>query len=94
MRERLPDRRQAESLDFSLDGRVWTLTVGRFANGKIGEIFLNSSKESAIVELAQESAIVASIALQFGCPLEVLQHALAGRDSGPLARALKLLRRA
>ena len=52
-RERLPDRRQAESLDFSLDGRTWTATIGRFANGKIGELFLNSSKESAIVELAR-----------------------------------------
>jgi hypothetical protein len=37
--------------------------------------------------MAQEAAIVASLALQAGCPLETLRHALDGRAEGPLAAA-------
>jgi hypothetical protein len=84
-RERLPDRRGAELVDFEHEGRRWTATFGRFANGRIAELFIDGSKEAPIVELAQESAIVASLALQGGCALETLRHALAGRGVGPLA---------
>jgi hypothetical protein len=34
-RERLPDRRVAELVDFTHAGRWWTATVGRFADGRI-----------------------------------------------------------
>jgi ribonucleoside-diphosphate reductase alpha chain len=45
-----------------------------------------------VSELAQDTAIVASIALQSGCPLETLRHALSGRGEGPLSAALELIR--
>jgi len=90
-RERLPNRREAELLDFEHGGRRWTATAGRFADGRLAEIFLDAAKESPLVELAQESAIVASLAMQSGCPLEVLRHALAGRGAGPLGAALALI---
>lgn len=61
------------------------------AHGRLAEIFLDAAKESPLVELAQESAIVASLAMQSGCPLEVLRHALAGRGAGPLGAALALI---
>jgi hypothetical protein len=35
VRERLPNRRAAELLDFEQGGRRWTATVGRFA-GPLG----------------------------------------------------------
>ena len=90
-RERLPDRRGAELVDFEHGGRKWTATFGRFADGRIAELFIDGSKEAPIVELAQESAIVASLALQSGCALETLRHALAGRGAGPLGAALALI---
>ena len=90
-RERLPDRRGAELVDFEHEGRKWTVTVGRFADGGIAELFIDGSKEAPIVELAQESAIVASLALQSGCALGTLRHALAGRGVGPLGAALALI---
>jgi hypothetical protein len=90
-RERLPDRRGAELVDFEHGGRRWTVTVGRFADGRVAEIFIDGSKEAPIVDLAQESAIVASLALQSGCTLETLRHALAGRGAGPLGAALALI---
>jgi hypothetical protein len=91
MRERLPNRRGAEVFDFEHNGRKWTATISRFPDGRVAELFIDGSKEAPIVQLAQESAIVASIALQNGCALETLRHALAGRNAGPLGAALALI---
>ena len=90
-RERLPNRRAAELVDFEHAGRRWTATIGRFADGRIAEMFLDAGKESPLLDLAQESAIVASLALQSVCPLETLRHALSGRSAGPLGAALGLI---
>ena len=90
-RERLPNRRPAEMFDFEHGGRRWTATISRFAYGRIAEIFLDTPKVSAIGELAADAAIVASLALQSGCPLETLRHALDGRNAGPLGSALALI---
>jgi hypothetical protein len=57
----------------------------------VAELFLDAATESPLVKLAQESAIVASLALQSGCALETLRHALAGRGAGPLGAALAMV---
>jgi hypothetical protein len=90
-RERLPDRRGAELVDFEHEGRKWTVTVGRFADGRIAEVFIDGPKESPIIALAQDGALAASLALQSGCPLDTLRHALNGREAGPLGVALALI---
>jgi len=90
-RERLPNRRAAELVDFEHAGRRWTVCVGRFDDGRIAELFLDAAKASPLVELAQESAIIASLALQSGCAFETLHHALSGRDTGPLGAALAII---
>jgi hypothetical protein len=89
-RERLPDRRKAELVDFEHNGRKWTATVGRFADGRVAEVFLDTAKGAAVGELAADAAIVASLALQSGCPLETLRHALQDRQAGPLGAARSL----
>ena len=89
-REHLPDRRGAELVDFEHAGRKWTLTVGRFADGRVGEVFLDSMA-SAIGEIAADAAIAASVAFQHGAPLETVRHALADRRAGPLGAALALI---
>ena len=71
--------------------RRWTVTVGRFSDGRIAEIFLDTPKASALREIAADAAIVASIALQCGAPLASLRHALAGRSEGPVGAALALI---
>lgn len=86
MRERLPNRRIAELVDFQHGGRSWTATIGRFADGRVGEIFLDT-----LGDLAADAAIVASLALQSGCAVETLRHALADRDAGPLAAVLAII---
>jgi hypothetical protein len=90
-RERLPNRREAELIDFEHGGRRWTATIGRFADGRVAEVFLDAAKESPLVELAQDCALAATIALQNGCPIATLRHALTGRHAGPLGTALALL---
>jgi hypothetical protein len=93
-RARLPNRRPAELFDFEHGGRRWTLTVGRFSDGRLAEIFIEGPKDSPLLALSRDAAILASVALQFGAPASVIRHALAGRDAGPLAAALGLIEEA
>jgi hypothetical protein len=56
-RHRLPDRREAELVDLIHAGRRWTVTIGRFPDGRVGEVFLDTPKVSAIGEIAASSAV-------------------------------------
>jgi hypothetical protein len=92
-RKRLPDRRASETFDFQSQGPRFTATVSRFDDGRLGEIFLTNHKAGSMAGInASDAAVVASIALQFGVPLDVIRHALMrdarGNASGPLAVAL------
>jgi hypothetical protein len=90
-RERLPNRRAAELIDLEYAGQRWTASFSRFPDGRLAEIFVHAVKDSALLALAQEGAIIASICLQFGAPASVIRHALAGRDTGPIATAMALI---
>ena len=95
-RERLPNRREPELLSFEHGGIHYIAGVGRFENGKLAEIFLNTCKHGTAVDVnARDAAVAASLLLQFGCPVDKLRKALTrnsdGSASGPLARALDLL---
>ena len=73
------------------DGQSYTGGIGRFEDGRIAEIFINGSKVGTAAETnAQDAAIVASLALQHGCPIETIRHALARSclAAGPLASLL------
>jgi ribonucleoside-diphosphate reductase alpha chain len=92
-RQRLPPRRSAESFDIEVGGLSYNCTVGRFADGQVAEVFLQNHKPGSQSDAnARDAAVAASLALQFGCPLEVLQRALlrdpAGRPSTPLGAAI------
>jgi hypothetical protein len=95
-RRRLPNRRLAETFEIEVSTLRYTVTVGRFEDGSLGEIFLTNGKAGSDSDTAaRDSAVVASIALQYGVPLDVIRHALMrnrdGSASGPLARALDLI---
>jgi hypothetical protein len=96
-RERLPNRRLSETFDFECAGLRYTCTVGRFDDGRIAEIFLGNYKTNSSADTnARDSAIVASLALQYGADIETIRKALCrdsqGRTNGPLGTALDLLR--
>jgi hypothetical protein len=95
-RARLSDRRGSMTFTLQASGLNFTATVSRFDNGTLGEIFLQNHKaDSTAGIMASDAAIAASLALQFGCPLETLRKALCrdarGNATGPLGRALDLL---
>jgi ribonucleoside-diphosphate reductase alpha chain len=75
---------------------MYTGGIGRFDDGRIAEIFINGSKAGTTAEAnAQDAAIIASLALQHGCPVGTIRHALArpGGSSGPLATLLNEIER-
>jgi hypothetical protein len=97
-RHQLPNRRPNESFSFFWRGMSFTATIGRFPNGRLAEIFLTNGKVNTDSDTAaRDSAVTASIALQFGCDLETLRGALlrdsSGNASGPLGCALDLVAR-
>jgi hypothetical protein len=95
-RQRLPNRRANESFALECAGLRYTATISRFADGRIGEIFLSNHKPgSAADTAARDAAIATSIALQSGADIETIRKALC-RDSrgnafGPLGAALDIL---
>ncbi len=95
-RERLPNRRASESFTFEVEGLRFTGTVSRFANGRLGELFLNNHKAGNQADTnARDAAIVLSFALQHGADMDVIRRALCrdsqGRALGPLGAALDFL---
>ena len=95
-RKRLPNRRMGETFELECAGLRYTCTVGRYRAGSVGEVFLNNHKSnSASDSNARDAAIVCSLALQHGVPLETIRRALLrdaqGRPSTPLGCALDLI---
>jgi len=85
-RDRLPNRRACETSSFKHAGADFTLSVGRYPDGKIGELFIAVGlPNSALDALASDAAILASLALQHGCPLETITHALRRNSQGEAA---------
>ena len=97
-RERLPNRRIGETFEFEVAGLRYAATVGRFPDGRIGEIFLNNHKSNSAADTnARDSAIVFSIAVQHGADVETIRRALCrdshGDASGPLGEVLDCIAR-
>ena len=85
-RERLPNRRQCESFEFSHGGHIFTLRAGPYPDGRIAEIFLSSHKPGSPIEaIARDAAVTVSIALQFGANLETIRQALTKDHDGSSA---------
>jgi hypothetical protein len=95
-RERLPDRRPCETFGLECAGLKYVATISRFSDGRIAEIFLTNHKSGSDADTAaRDSAIVCSIAFQFGADVETIRKALCrdsrGQASGPLGVALDML---
>ena len=95
-RQRLLNRRGSENFAFELAGLRFTATVSRFADGRIGELFLSNHKASNQADTnARDAAILLSFALQHGADLEAIRRALArdstGQALGPVGAALDVL---
>ncbi|MGI8724327.1 MAG: vitamin B12-dependent ribonucleotide reductase [Methyloceanibacter sp.] len=70
-RERLPDRRQGYTQKAVVGGHKVYLRTGEYADGRLGEIFIDMHKEGAAFRsLMNNFAIAVSVGLQYGVPLE------------------------
>lgn len=92
-RERLPNRRASQQFTFECNALLYTATVSFFPDGRLSEIFLSNAKAgSHSNSAAKDSAVVCSLALQFGVPLDTIRHALLrdarGKAASPLGAAL------
>lgn len=92
-RIRLPNRRPNETQDFNRDGICIKMTVGFTPAGEIGEVFLNADRSNSMIDvLMSDAAIIVSIALQHGVPLDQIAHAVKrdkfGIASSPIGAAL------
>ena len=101
-RERLPDRRALETIDFehaeSRGGHPFKYSAGihRYPDGRLAELFINCAKVgTALDTAARDGAILASLGLQYGVPPEVMRAALTrngdGSASGPVGAVLDML---
>ena len=78
MRKPLPNRRASETFSFRFQNMDYTVTVGFYDELEtIGEVFINGAKSGAQVEaIVRDGAILASLAIQHGVPLETISHAV------------------
>lgn len=101
MRERLLNRRAAETFEFTHITpagvpQVFTATLGYYEDGRIGEVFLTCGRTGTDLDVAtRDSAIALSLALQHGCPLQVVAPAFLrnarGVPEGPLGTLVDIL---
>lgn len=83
-RKRLPERRKKYTQKFKIGGHTFYFTVGMYADGTPGEIFIDTSKAGAAFRsLAESVAIMASLGLQYGVPLEEYVEAFVGYHFDP-----------
>ena len=95
-RNRLPNRRGNETVNFVCRGIRYTGTVHRGPGGEIAEVFLNAGKSGTHLDIAtRDAAIATSLALQFGCPPDVIAGACLrdanGAPEGPIGAIMDLM---
>jgi ribonucleoside-diphosphate reductase alpha chain len=72
-RRRLPDERRSLTHKFRVGEQEGYLTVGLFEDGSPGEVFITISKEGSTIRGLMDSlAVMTSLALQYGVPIENL----------------------
>jgi hypothetical protein len=91
-RERLPNRRYAETFTFWHGNFQYDATVGLYPDGRIGEVFLSAGKAGTELDIAtRDSAIALSFALQYGCRPETIRAAMTRNSEGKPEGALGVL---
>lgn len=103
MRARLANRRSHETIAIEHDGQRYKVGLGReivcgerAQLGPVVEVFLNAQKVNSPIDvLVSDGAILLSMLLQYGCPADVIHHAMKrnqdGSPASPLGRAAALI---
>jgi ribonucleoside-diphosphate reductase alpha chain len=80
----MPDRRKGYIQKATIGDHKVYLHTGEYEDGKIGEIFIDTSKEGELVKaLMNNFAIAISLGLQYGVPLDEFISAFVGTKFEP-----------
>ena len=80
----MPDRRKGYIQKATIGDHKVYLHTGEYEDGKIGEIFIDTSKEGELVKaLMNNFAIAVSLGLQYGVPLDEFVSAFTGTKFEP-----------
>ena len=80
----MPDRRKGYIQKATIGDHKVYLHTGEYEDGKIGEIFIDTSKEGELVKaLMNNFAIAISLGLQYGVPLDEFINAFIGTKFEP-----------
>jgi len=102
-RHRLANRRAHETFAVEHDGQRYKISLGRelvcVDRGQLGpvmEVFVNAQQVNSQADvLASDGAILMSLLLQHGCPIDTINHAMKRNPDGspcsPLGRAAALI---
>ncbi len=83
-RDRLPTRRRCETFAPRLVGHRVHVSLGRFPDGRVGEVWLDIHKEGAPLQgMVHALAKLASTCLQAGVSVGEVAHALRGIAAEP-----------
>lgn len=92
-RKKLPNRRASEVIEMShvlASGNVqqYFADISKYDDGSVAEIFLDMGRQSnEVANLARDAAMVLSIALQHGIPIEEMRASV-GRDETGLPHSV------
>ncbi len=85
----MPDRRKGYIQKATIGDHKVYLHTGEYEDGKIGEIFIDTSKEGELVKaLMNNFAIAISLGLQYGVPLDEYISAYVGTKFEPSGKVL------
>ncbi len=95
-RARLPNRRRCESFELECGGQQFTVQLGFYNDGALGEVFVTGAKIGSAVDIAvRDAAVLLSLGLEHGCPPAVFRNAMKrdseGRPEGPIGTLLDTL---
>ena len=85
-RYRLPNRRPHLVTAIEHSGMRFTVGIGSYDDGRLAEVFLNTAKIGTAIDVqAKDSAVLLSLLLQHGCPIETIRGAVLRNPDGSAA---------
>ena len=83
IRRTLPQCRASETFDLRFWNQNFTVSIGRYPDGMIGEVFIDGGKTGQDIQsTARDAAVVISLALQYGVAVESVRHAITRNSDG------------
>jgi hypothetical protein len=82
-RIRPQNRRTCETFDIQVANLSYKVSIGRFPNGKLAEVFISNHRSNSSADVAaRDCGILMSLLLQLGCPAEAIAHSLSRNTDG------------